>query len=288
MATRKKAKAGTKVKAKAKTKGKTPAKTATKKVVKLKSKKPVAKAKAALKKVAAPIRRAGEMSELPQPSTKPFGQAGKALDGVRILDFTHVQSGPTCTQLLGYMGADCIKVERPGVGDITRGQLRDVKGADSLYFTMLNGNKRSITIDSKHPKGKEILERLIKHCDVLVENFAPGALDRMGLTWEYIHKTNPRMIVASVKGFGPGPYEDCKVYENVAQCAGGSASTTGFREGPPLVTGAQIGDSGTGLHLAFGIVTALYQRMRTGRGQRVLCAMQDGVLNLARVKLRDQ
>ena len=153
---------------------------------------------------------------------------------------------------------------------------------------MLNGNKRSITIDSKHPKGKEILDRLIKHCDVLVENFAPGALDRMGLTWEYIHKTNPRMIVASVKGFGPGPYEDCKVYENVAQCAGGAASTTGFREGPPLVTGAQIGDSGTGLHLAFGIVCALYQRMRTGRGQKVLCAMQDGVLNLARVKLRDQ
>src|SRR5690348_3030585 len=212
----------------------------------------------------------------------------KALEGVRILDFSHVQAGPTCTQLLAYMGADVIKVERPGVGDITRGQLRDVKGADSLYFTMLNGNKRSITIDSKHPKGKEILDRLIKHCDVLVENFAPGALDRMGLTWDYIHKVNPRMIVASVKGFGPGPYEDCKVYENVAQCAGGSASTTGFRDGPPLVTGAQIGDSGTGLHLAFGIMCALYQRQRTGRGQKVLAAMQDGVLNLARVKLRDQ
>ena len=225
---------------------------------------------------------------LPPPSKKPFGQAGKALDGVRILDFTHVQSGPTCTQLLGYMGADVIKVERPGPGDITRGQLQDVKGADSLYFTMLNGNKRSITIDSKHPQGKRVLDELVKACDVLVENFAPGALDRMGLTWEHIHKTNPRMIVASVKGFGPGPYEDCKVYENVAQCAGGSASTTGFREGPPLVTGAQIGDSGTGLHLAFGIVSALYQRIRTGRGQRVLCAMQDGVLNLARVKLRDQ
>ena len=186
------------------------------------------------------------------------------------------------------MGADVIKVERPGIGDITRGQLRDVKGADSLYFTMLNGSKRSITIDSKHPKGKEILDRLVKQCDVLVENFAPGALDRMGLTFDHIHKLNPRMIVASVKGFGPGPYKDCKVYENVAQCAGGSASTTGFREGPPLVTGAQIGDSGTGLHLALGIVAALYQRQRTGRGQKVLCAMQDGVLNLARVKLRDQ
>jgi len=256
-------------------KAKAKSKAASKKVVKLKAKRPAAK-------------KAAPANGPPKPSTKPFGQAGKALDGVRILDFTHVQSGPTCTQLLAYMGADCIKVERPGVGDITRGQLRDVKGADSLYFTMLNGNKRSITIDSKHPKGKEILDRLIKHCDVLVENFAPGALDRMGLTWEHIHKTNPRMIVASVKGFGPGPYEDCKVYENVAQCAGGSASTTGFREGPPLVTGAQIGDSGTGLHLAFGIVSALYQRIRTGRGQRVLCAMQDGVLNLARVKLRDQ
>jgi formyl-CoA transferase len=246
------------------------------------ARKPAAKQSA--KKVAA--KKAG--NGLPRPSAKPYGQAGKALDGVRVLDFTHVQSGPTCTQLLGYMGADVIKIERPGVGDITRGQLRDVKGADSLYFTMLNGNKRSITIDSKHPKGKEIIERLIKHCDVLVENFAPGALDRMGFTWEHIHKLNPRMIVASVKGFGPGPYEDCKVYENVAQCAGGSASTTGFRDGPPLVTGAQIGDSGTGLHLAFGIVAALYQRNRTGRGQKVLTAMQDGVLNLARVKLRDQ
>src|SRR5215467_9450141 len=172
-----------KVKAKARTAVK---KSAGKKVVKLKAKKAAVKA--------------GAANGLPRPSAKPWGQAGKALDGVRILDFTHVQSGPTCTQLLAYMGAD------------------------SLYFTMLNGNKRSITIDSKHPKGKEILDRLIKHCDVLVENFAPGALDRMGLTWEHIHKTNPRMIVASVKGFGPGPYEDCKVYENVAQCAGGAAS----------------------------------------------------------------
>jgi formyl-CoA transferase len=245
-------------------------------------------AKKTASKKPASVRAKANGSGLPKPSSKPYGQAGKALEGVKILDFTHVQSGPTCTQLLGYMGADVIKIERPGEGDITRGQLRDVKGADSLYFTMLNGNKRSITIDSKHPQGKEIIERLIKYCDVLVENFAPGALDRMGFTWEHIHKLNPRMIVASVKGFGPGPYEDCKVYENVAQCAGGSASTTGFREGPPLVTGAQIGDSGTGLHLAFGIVSALYQRIRTGRGQKVLCAMQDGVLNLARVKLRDQ
>jgi len=213
---------------------------------------------------------------------------GKALDGVKILDFTHVQSGPTCTQLLAWFGADVIKVERAGEGDITRGQLRDIPEVDSLYFTMLNHNKRSITIDAKNPKGKEVLEMLVKKCDVLVENFAPGALDRMGFTWERIQQLNPRMIVASVKGFGPGPYEDCKVYENVAQCAGGAASTTGFDDGPPLVTGAQIGDSGTGLHLALGIVAALYQRNTSGRGQRVLAAMQDGVLNLCRVKLRDQ
>ena len=212
----------------------------------------------------------------------------KALEGVKVLDFTHVQSGPTCTQLLAWFGADVIKVERPGVGDATRKQLIDVPGADSLYFTMLNHNKRSIELNSKNETGKEVLTRLIEECDVLVENFAPGALDRMGFTWERIQEINPRIIMASIKGFGPGKYEDCKVYENVAQCAGGSASTTGFRDGPPLVTGAQIGDSGTGLHLCLGIVTALFQREKSGRGQKVSCAMQDGVLNLSRVKLRDQ
>ena len=212
----------------------------------------------------------------------------KALEGVRILDFTHVQSGPTCTQLLGWFGADVIKVERPGTGDATRGQLQDIPDVDSLYFTMLNHNKRSITIDTKNPKGKEVLWRLVGECDVLVENFAPGALDRMGFTWERLHAANPRLILASVKGFGPGRYQDCKVYENVAQCAGGAASTTGWRDGLPMVSGAQIGDSGTGLHLALGIVTALYHRVSSGEGQRVDCSMQDGVLNLCRVKLRDQ
>ena len=212
----------------------------------------------------------------------------QALADIKVLDFTHVQSGPTCTQLLAWLGADVIKVERPGEGDATRGQLRDIPGVNSLYFTMLNHNKRSITLDTKSARGKEVLEKLVRTCDVLVENFAPGALDRMGLTWERIQELNPRMIYASVKGFGPGPYEDCKVYENVAQCTGGAASTTGSHDGPPLVTGAQIGNSGTGLNLAFGIVAALYHRERTGKGQRVLAAMQDGVLNLCRVKLRDQ
>lgn len=212
----------------------------------------------------------------------------KALEGVKILDMTHVQSGPTCTQLLAWFGADVIKVERPGVGDATRKQLVDVPGADSLYFTMLNHNKRSVTLNTKSEEGKEIFTKLIQHCDVMVENFAPGALDRMGFSWEKIQEINPRMIYASVKGFGPGPYQECKVYENVAQCAGGSASTTGMLGDVPMVTGAQIGDSGTGLHLALGIVTALYQRTHSGKGQRVECAMQDSVLNLCRVKLRDQ
>ena len=213
---------------------------------------------------------------------------GKALEGVRILDMTHVQSGPTCTQILAWFGADVIKIERPGSGDITRGQLRDVPDVDSLYFTMLNANKRSLTLNPKTEAGNEIFTRLIEECDVMVENFAPGAIDRMGFPWEKIQELNPRLIYASVKGFGPGPYEDCKVYENIAQCAGGAASTTGEMGRFPMVTGAQIGDSGTGIHLVAGILAALLHREKSGKGQRVTCAMQDSVLNLCRVKLRDQ
>ena len=213
----------------------------------------------------------------------------KPLDGIRIIDFTHVQAGPACTQLLGFYGADVIKVERPGSGDVTRSQLRDIPDADALYFTMLNGNKRSLTLDTKTPEGKEVLEKLIKVSDVMVENFGPGALDRMGFSWDRIMELNPKMILASVKGFSDGhSYEDLKVYENVAQCAGGAASTTGFWDGPPTVSAAALGDSNTGMHLAIGILTALMYRQKTGKGQKVACSMQDAVLNLCRVKLRDQ
>jgi formyl-CoA transferase len=213
----------------------------------------------------------------------------KALDGVRVLDMTHVQSGPSCTQILAWLGADVIKVELPGRGDITRQQLRDIPDVDSLYFVMLNGNKRSLTLNTKTPQGKAIFIKLIQSCDVLVENFGPGVLDRQGFSWETIHELNPRMIYASIKGFGPGQYVDAKAYEPVAQAMGGSMSTTGFEEGPPLVTGAQIGDSGTGIHTVAAIVAALYQRdVHTGQGQRVVCTMQDSVLNLCRVKMRDQ
>jgi len=212
----------------------------------------------------------------------------EALKGIRILDMTHVQAGPTCSQLLAWMGADVIKLEPPQ-GDATRGQLRDVPNADSLYFTMLNCNKRSITVNMKTNEGKQVFVDLLKKCDIVMENFGPGVLDRLGFSWEKIHQINPKVVMGSIKGFGSsGPYADFKAYENVAQAMGGAMSTTGVPEGPPFVTGAQIGDGGTGLHLALGIVAALYQRNTTGRGQRVLAAMQDGVLNLCRVKLRDQ
>ena len=211
----------------------------------------------------------------------------EALKGVRILDMTHVQAGPTCSQLLAWMGADVIKFEPPQ-GDATRGQLRDVPNADSLYFTMLNCNKRSITVNMKNPDGKKVFVDLLMKCDIIMENFGPGVLDRFGFTWEKIHEINPKIVMGSIKGFGSnGPYSDFKAYENVAQAMGGAMSTTGVPNGPPFVTGAQIGDSGTGLHLAIGLLGALHQATRTGKGQYVEVAMMDGVMNLCRVKFRD-
>jgi formyl-CoA transferase len=212
----------------------------------------------------------------------------QALEGVRVLDMTHVQSGPSSTQMLAWLGADVIKVETPGRGDVTRGQLRDIPGVDSLYFTMLNCNKRSVTLNMKADEGKKIFAELVLRADVLVENFGPGVMDRFGFTWERLQELNPRLIYGSIKGFGPGRYANFKAYESIAQAMGGAMSTTGFEEGVPLTTGAQIGDSGTGIHLVAAIVAALYQRVTTGRGQRVEVAMQEAVLNLCRVKLRDQ
>ena len=211
----------------------------------------------------------------------------KALDGVRVVDMTHVQAGPVCTQLLAFMGADVIKIEPPGRGDVTRSQLRDLPDVDSLYFTMLNGNKRSLTLNLKSDEGKAIFTKLVSVSDVLVENFGPGVMDRLGFNWERIQEINPRMIFASLKGFGPGYLESAKAYENIAQATGGAMSTTGFEDGPPAVTGAQIGDSGNAVHLFGAICAALYQRTHTDRGQRVQISMRSGILNLCRVKLRD-
>jgi formyl-CoA transferase len=211
------------------------------------------------------------------------------LSGIKVVDFTGVQAGPACTQMLGWFGADVLKVERTSGGDVTRNQLRDIPELDALYFTMLNSNKRSLAIDTKSPQGREVMEKLIREADVLVENFAPGAMDRMGLSWDTLREWNPRLIFGSVKGFNEdSPWSDLKVYENVAQCAGGAASTTGFWDGPPTVSGAALGDSNTGMHLLIGILTALIARNKTGKGQKISVSMQDAVLNLCRVKLRDQ
>jgi formyl-CoA transferase len=211
------------------------------------------------------------------------------LAGIKVIDFTGVQAGPACTQMLAWFGADVLKVERTSGGDVTRNQLRDIPDLDALYFTMLNSNKRSLAINTKTAEGKEVMEKLVKEADILVENFAPGAMDRMGLGWDQLHEWNPRLIFGSVKGFNDeSSWNDLKVYENVAQCAGGGASTTGFWDGPPTVSGAALGDSNTGMHLLIGLLTAIIHRNKTGQGQRVSVSMQDAVLNLCRVKLRDQ
>jgi formyl-CoA transferase len=211
------------------------------------------------------------------------------LSGIKVIDFTGVQAGPACTQMLAWFGVGVLKVERVTGGDVTRHQLRDIPDLDALYFTMLNSNKRSLAINTKTPEGLQVMDKLIKQADILVENFAPGAMDRMGLSWEHIHELNPRLIFGSVKGFNEqSPWADLKVYENVAQCAGGAASTTGFWDGPPTVSAAALGDSNSGMHLLIGLLTALIAREKTGVGQKVSVSMQDAVLNLCRVKLRDQ
>lgn len=215
----------------------------------------------------------------------------KALSGVRILDMTHVQAGPTSSQLLAWLGADVVKFEAP-TGDITRRQLAPVvngKRLESFYFKMLNSNKRSITVNMKSKAGQEVFEQLVKNCDVIMDNFGPGVLTRLGYPNSKLQELNPALIIASIKGFGAsGPYADFKAYEPIAQAMGGSMSTTGDPNGPPTITGAFIGDSGTGVHLALGIVAALYHRTHNGGvGQEVEAAMQDSVMNLCRVKFRD-
>jgi formyl-CoA transferase len=211
------------------------------------------------------------------------------LSGIKVIDFSVVQAGPICSQLLAWFGADVLKVERVDGGDPTRHQLRDIPDVDALYFTMMNCNKRSLAIDTKTPEGLDVMERLVREADVFVENLGPGAMDRMGLSWERLHELNPRLVYGSVKGFNEdSQWKDLKVYENVAQAAGGAASTTGFWDGPPTVSGGALGDSNSGIHLAIGILTALISRNKTGRGQKVSVSMQDAVLNLCRVKLRDQ
>jgi formyl-CoA transferase len=210
----------------------------------------------------------------------------RALDGIRVIDFTHDQAGPSCTQMLGWLGADVIKIERPPHGDRARRLWNgDNPNVDSYFFLLLNSGKRSTVIDLKTDAGKEIARRLVEEADVVAENLGPGVMERLGLGWAAVQELNPRAVYASVKGFGSyGPYSGFKCFEPVAQATSGAMSVTGEADGPPLVNGANIGDSGTGMHLAIAILAALVQRGRTGRGQLVEVAMQEAVLNLTRVK----
>ncbi|MBI2907831.1 MAG: CoA transferase [Chloroflexi bacterium] len=212
-----------------------------------------------------------------------------ALSGIRVLDMTKQQAGPSCTQLLAWLGADVIKVEEPGKGDTSRSHLRDKEDVDSYYFLMLNANKKSLSLNLRHEKGKKIFVALVKTADVLVENFAPDTLERLGFGWASVHEMNPRLIYASIKGFGSwGPYKTYKSMEWPAQATGGAMSVCGPRDGPPMVNGAHIGDTGSGLHATIGILAALQQRHITGLGQQVDISMQDAVCNLIRLRLRDQ
>ena len=210
----------------------------------------------------------------------------RALDGIRVIDFTHDQAGPSCTQMLAWLGADVIKIERPPYGDRGRRLWNsDNPNVDSYFFLLLNSGKRSTVVDLKTEEGKEIARRLVKEADVIAENLGPGVMERLGLGYEAVRKLNPRAVYASVKGFGSyGPYSGFKCFEPVAQATSGAMSVTGEADGPPLVNGANIGDSGTGMHLVIAILAALVQRGRTGKGQLVEVAMQEAVLNLTRVK----
>jgi formyl-CoA transferase len=212
----------------------------------------------------------------------------QALNGIRVIDMTHNQAGPACAQILGFLGADVIKLEEPKGGDVARTNLRDRTDSDSLFFLVLNANKRSLTLNLKTDEGKALFKQVIAQSDVLLENFGPGALDRLGLGYDVLSKLNPKLIYATIKGFGTyGPYSGFKSFEPIAQAMGGAMSVTGFPENPPTYTFPAIGDSGTGMHMAIGILAALQQRHASGKGQHVEVSMQDAVVNLIRVSLRD-
>jgi formyl-CoA transferase len=211
----------------------------------------------------------------------------QALTGIRVVDLTNNQAGPSCGQILAWLGADVVKVEEPGKGDVARTTLKDRPDADSLFFLSFNANKRSLTLNLKHEHAKEVFRKLLKTADVLLENFGPGVMDRLGFGYPAVHALNHRLVYASIKGFGSyGPYRDFKAYEPIAQAMGGAMSTTGHADGPPTYTWASIGDSGTGMHCVIGILAALMQRHATGEGQQVEISMQDAVVNLIREPAR--
>ncbi|MBO5456043.1 MAG: formyl-CoA transferase [Muribaculaceae bacterium] len=214
------------------------------------------------------------------------------LQGIKVIDFTEVQSGPSCTQMLAWLGAEVIKIERPGVGDATRKELQFDPDCPSYYFLQLNSDKKSLALDAKTPDGKAILTKLIETADVFIENLHPGAMDKLGFSWEAVHKLNPKCIYGTIKGFPlSSKFKDLKAYEPVAQVTAGAASTTGWWSGPddvPTQSGAALGDSNSGMHLLIGVLSALLQREKTGEGCYVYQSMHNACLNLCRIKTRDQ
>ena len=210
------------------------------------------------------------------------------LEGIRIVDLTQVQAGPSCTQLFAFLGADVIKIEEPGVGDRTRREMSIKDDVDSFYFIVFNANKRSLTLNLKTQRGRELLLRLVEQVDIVVENYGPGQMDRFGLTFDILKNANPRVVYCAIKGFGTyGPNAHVKSFEHIAQAMGGAISAQGEPGRGPTFVGAGIGDSGTGLHAAIGMLAALRQRDATGEPQHVEVSMQDGVVNLMRARMID-
>lgn len=210
--------------------------------------------------------------------------ATTALEGVRVLDLSQFEAGPSCTQMLAWLGAEVIKVERPVLGEQGRQATVDTPGIDPYYFMLLNMNKKSVALDLKRPEGREILDDLLRECDVFIENFRPGGIESMGFSWERVHELNPRIIYAQVKGYAPqSRYAEFPSFDTVAQAVGGLVSVTGYAGQEPVKPGPSVADAGSGLHLAIGILAALHQRSTTGLGQRVQVAMQEAVINLCRM-----
>jgi crotonobetainyl-CoA:carnitine CoA-transferase CaiB-like acyl-CoA transferase len=213
------------------------------------------------------------------------------LGGVRVLDLTQFEAGPSCTEALAWLGAEVVKVENPQGGEAGRFSLRGSsgQGQDSWYFLLFNANKKSVTVNLKSERGLALVKDMAKKADVFVENFAPGAIERLGLGYDVLREINPGLVYAQVKGFGTGgPYERNLAFDMIAQATGGVMSITGERDGPPLKPGVTLGDTGTGMLLAISILAALYRRKGTGEGERIEIAMQDAMLQYIRVALSTQ